>query len=75
MAAAEYPSYKSLVTRRPYVDAEGRIWKPHEIVWHGVDVTFGTTIMALSEEHARLLLDDMKATGRIEGEIIASYQT
>ena len=52
------------------IDAKGRQWKPFDLVWDGPDGQFCATIHAISEDHARLMLADIKATGRIEGEII-----
>ena len=44
---------------------DGLTWRLYEIEYKTPDGTFATHIYAISFEHAQLMLDDLKATGRV----------
>ena len=56
-----------------YIDPQGRKWHPYEVIFDTPEGEFGIHIYAISDEHARLQLQDLKETGRINGQTIASY--
>lgn len=49
-------------------------WSLHLIEYDGPDGTFIVHIYALSHDHAMLLLDDLKRTGRVLGRVGDSRQ-
>ena len=53
-----------------HVDPQGFAWRPFAVEYQSDDRTFGVVIYALSIEHARLVLDDLKETATVSGEII-----
>ena len=53
-------------------DAQGRTWRRFCCSFKGSDGKYGFYIYALSQEHAELLLADLKETAVVDGEMIAS---
>ena len=51
-------------------DNKNREWKLYSVLYEGVDGQYGTYISAVSFEHAQLMLQDLKDTGQIFGEIV-----
>lgn len=51
-------------------DSEGRVWRKYSIEFNSDDRLYSVSMWALSEMHAVLRLEDLKANGRIAGEII-----
>lgn len=49
-------------------------WSLHLIEYDGPDGTFIAHIYALSHDHAMLLLDDLKRTGRVLGRVGDAWQ-
>lgn len=60
---------------KPYVDTAGRVWYDYEVQYKGPDGTFGFVIKAVSEDHARLMLDDIKASGEVKGRIVSTHRS
>jgi hypothetical protein len=48
---------------------EGRDWKLYAMEYDTPDGTFGFRIRAISMEHAAAMLADIRATGRLLGEV------
>ena len=55
---------------KPWVDDQGRTWKPYSIDVSSVDGNFSVYIMALSFEHAAARLSDVKENGVVGGEVV-----
>lgn len=53
-----------------WTDEEGRVWKTYCCTYDTADGTFGFEIMALSMEHAAAMLAELKATARLDGELV-----
>lgn len=51
------------------VMVDGRMWKPFLCSFDSPDGTFGFTIMAISVEHAAALLEDLRQSARLDGEL------
>lgn len=54
-------------------DPQGRKWHPYEVIFDTPEGEFGIHLYAISDEHARLQLQDLKETGRISGQTLEVY--
>jgi hypothetical protein len=63
------PDNKATLPIRTTVD--GRVWRLYLISYETVDGVFATHIYALSHEHAEILLDELKQTAKVLGELKA----
>jgi len=52
------------------IDTHGRKWTPRDVVFTSVYGQFCVTIYAFDYESERTQLQALKATGRVEGEIL-----
>lgn len=51
------------------VGHNGRTWKTYTCSYDTADGKFVFTIMAISMEHAAAMLEELKATARLDGEV------
>ena len=56
--------------RTSWTDEKGFEWKPYSIEFESADGTFCFEIWAISFEHAELLIQDIRQTAKLSGEII-----
>lgn len=56
---------------RAPTDTEGRIWHAYECYYHSSDGMFKFYISALSEDHARQLLDELKKSAEVKGAVLS----
>lgn len=61
---------KSESDRTAWTDEKGFEWKPYSIEFESADGTFCFEIWAISFEHAELLIQDIRQTAKLSGEII-----
>lgn len=52
-----------------YQDRKGRMWKTYTFSYDSPDGRYSFTLMALSPEHAELMLADLKESARLDGEV------
>lgn len=57
------------LTLKPTVTVDGRQWNLFSVDYETPDGRFSFYIHALSYEHALLIVDDIKATARISGQV------
>ena len=57
-----------------YEDAGGRSWYPYNIIFDAEGVQYCVTLWAISFEHAQLMLEDLRQTGRVEGQIMGEIE-
>jgi hypothetical protein len=50
-------------------DAKGNIWKPYIMCYESEGHGFGSVFYAISREHAELVLQDIKDTAFLAGEV------
>jgi len=50
-------------------DNKGNTWKPYVMLYESEGTNFGSVFYAISREHAQLVLDDIKETAILGGEI------
>lgn len=50
-------------------DPKGNVWKPYVMLYESEGTNFGSIFYAISREHAQLVLDDIKETAILGGEI------
>lgn len=48
---------------------DGRTWHTYACSFDSADGRFGFTIMAISMEHAAAMLEELKATAKLDGEL------
>ena len=53
---------------------DGRTWRTYLCSYETADGKFGFEIMAISMEHAAAILDELKATARLDGELDSIIQ-
>ena len=53
-----------------YTDPLGRVWKPYSIEFDSPDGVFSFQIMAISFEHADLLVANIQESARVFGELV-----
>lgn len=53
-----------------WVDPRGREWRTFTCSYDTADGKFCFTIMAISMEHAAAMLEELKATARLDGEVM-----
>ncbi len=62
---------------RSYVDEKGRVWTEFSIDFNAADGpdehVRSFRIMAVSFEHARALVDDIRSTARLAGQFVEEY--
>jgi hypothetical protein len=65
------------MTPAVHIDTQGRIWRPYVIEFKSQDSAAGLAegtypfiVYALSIEHAHLMLDDLRATAQVKGELV-----
>lgn len=51
------------------VVVDGRMWRTYTCSYDTADGRFAFEIMALSMEHAAAMLEELKATAKLDGEI------
>jgi hypothetical protein len=56
-------------THLEWVDHSGRTWRTYTCSYDTADGKFCFTIMALSMEHAAAMLEELKETARLDGEV------
>ena len=49
---------------------DGKLWKPYSISFTTQEGEFSFEIYALSMEHASYILEDIKRTGKLDGELL-----
>ena len=54
-----------------YDPATGRMWTPFQMRYTHGGVTFILSLMATSHSHAEQILEDIKRTAVIQGELVA----
>ncbi len=59
----------SSLTMKPTIQVQGRTWRLFAIDYDTADGKFSTYIYALSWEHAHMMLDELKQTARIGGQV------
>ncbi len=59
----------SSLTMQPTVNVNGREWQLFAVDYDTADGKFTFYIYALSYEHALMMLDELKATARIGGQV------
>jgi hypothetical protein len=50
-------------------DNKGNTWNPYVLGYESEGMNFGIIFYAISKEHASLVLEDIKDTGQLVGEI------
>ena len=50
-------------------DSKGNVWKPYVLGYETENTKFGIIFYAISKEHAALVVDDIKDTALLLGEI------
>lgn len=55
-------------------EVDGRTWRLYDVTYETPDGRFSVYISALSFDHAQLMLDDLKASGKVSGEVQAVYK-
>lgn len=48
---------------------DGRTWRTYACSYETADGTFSFQIMAISTEHAAAMLEELKATAKLDGEV------
>lgn len=66
---------KDITIPARYVDERQRVWRPYNVRFTGPDGVYEFYIQALSIGHAELLLEDIRATATVVGEVIAHGDT
>lgn len=51
-------------------DVNGRTWRLFDVEWTGADGHFSFYIYAISAEHAGHIVDEIKETAKLGGEIV-----
>lgn len=59
-----------MIIQKPTVVVEGRTWSLFDVQYSTPDGTYSTYIYALSFAHAAMILDDLKQTARIGGQVL-----
>jgi hypothetical protein len=57
---------------KPVIDDKGRAWKEFLLDWTSDGKEYSVTISAISYEHALLIVEDMRETMRIGGELLGT---
>lgn len=57
------------MSKLTYTDGKGRLWKTYTFSYDSPDGIFSFTLMAISHEHAELLLENLKESARLDGEV------
>lgn len=53
-----------------YTDESGFVWRPYCFNYRSDDKIFGLVLYALSMEHASYVIEDLKATAVLDGELM-----
>lgn len=61
------------IPMRYRVNVDGRIWKLFSVDFETADGKYSTYIYAISAEHAEYILEELKATAKVSGEICGVY--
>jgi hypothetical protein len=52
----------------------GRTWYLYSLDYDTADGAFGTYFYAISDEHAEMIVEEIKATAKLRGQVIGSYR-
>lgn len=55
-------------------EVNGRTWRLFDVEWSGADGKFAFYIYAISAEHAGHIVDEIKETAKLGGEILGHTQ-
>ncbi len=58
------------IVQQPTVHVDGRDWHLFDIEYQTADGRFSFYIYALSHEHAAMMLDELKQTARVTGQVM-----
>jgi hypothetical protein len=53
----------------PFIDFKGRKWYPYQVEFKTPDGTFVFTIHALNFDHAHMVVEELKQTATLQGQI------
>lgn len=53
------------------MQVDGATWHKHEVLFTTAEGTFSTYIYAVSDEHAVAIIEELRATARWNGRIVA----
>lgn len=58
------------IVLEPTVVVDGKTWNLYSVDWTGPDGTFATYIYAISFEHAAAMLEDLKDSAVVTGQVL-----
>ena len=70
---SEFERFESRSEAQIYTDEAGREWKPFAMSYSTPEGMFSLTFYAISFEHAHMVLDEIKQTAKLDGEILGIY--